>query len=199
MTTTRQGGSVRPSARERLLRAAGELFYADGIVSTGVDAVVERAGVATGSLYNNFGGKDGLVAAYLAERDERWRAIWQTCVAEQDDPVERVLAVFTAVSRWGRVADVHRGCALLAAAVQLPAEHPGQRVAAAHKQHLAGRLQALCGEAGVADPAEAAADVLLVYEGLQNFIALGLDPAPVARARRLAAARLGQPGAGSTV
>ncbi|GAB2936720.1 TetR/AcrR family transcriptional regulator [Rhodococcus aerolatus] len=194
MTTTGQRGTDRPSARERLLRAADELFYAEGIASTGVDAVVDRAGVATGSLYNNFGGKDGLVAAYLTDRDERWRAIWQACVAEQDDPVERVLAVFTAVQRWGGVADVHRGCALLAAAVQLPAGHPGQQVAADHKRHLAARLRELCAAAGVPDPSGAAADVLLVYEGLQNFVALGLDPDPVARARRLAATRLGQPG-----
>ena len=41
----------RPSARERLLAAADELFYRDGVHSTGIDAVIEKAGVAKGSLY----------------------------------------------------------------------------------------------------------------------------------------------------
>ena len=63
----------RPSARERLLAAADELFYRDGVHSTGIDAVIEKAGVAKGSLYYIFGGKDELVAAYLRGRHERFR------------------------------------------------------------------------------------------------------------------------------
>ena len=55
----------RPSARERLLAASDELFYRDGVHSTGIDAVIEKAGVAKGSLYYIFGGKDQPVAAYL--------------------------------------------------------------------------------------------------------------------------------------
>jgi AcrR family transcriptional regulator len=55
----------RPSARERLLTAGDELFNRDGVHSTGIDAVIEKAGVAKGSLYYIFGGKDELVAAYL--------------------------------------------------------------------------------------------------------------------------------------
>src|SRR5690348_10293890 len=58
-----------PSARERLLDAANELFYAEGVQTVGVDRVVERAGVAKATLYTLFGNKDGLVRAYLAARD----------------------------------------------------------------------------------------------------------------------------------
>ena len=53
----------RLSARERLLAASDELFYRDGVHSTGIDAVIEKAHVAKGSLYYNFDGKDALVAA----------------------------------------------------------------------------------------------------------------------------------------
>ena len=63
----------RPSARERLLAASGELFYRDGVHSTGIDAVIEKAGVAKGSLYYIFGGKDELITAYLRGRHESWR------------------------------------------------------------------------------------------------------------------------------
>lgn len=197
MSSARQPRPVRRSARERLLQAADELFYAEGITSTGVDAVTQRAAVATGSLYHHFDGKDGLVVAYLADRDERWRALWESCIAECDDPVERVLALFTAVTRWSEASDVHRGCAHLAAAVQLPKDHPGREVVDAHKQHLVGRLRELCAATGVADPDEGAADVHLVYEGLANLTALGLDPEPVQRARRLAATRFADEAAGT--
>ena len=62
-----------PSARERLLAASNELFYRNGVHSTGIDAVIEKAGVAKGSLYYIFGGKDELVAAYLRGRLQAWR------------------------------------------------------------------------------------------------------------------------------
>jgi AcrR family transcriptional regulator len=48
----------RPSARERLLDAADELFYEQGVHTVGIDRVIERAGVAKASLYATFGSKD---------------------------------------------------------------------------------------------------------------------------------------------
>ena len=190
MLRTAQHQSTSGSVRERLLRAAEELFYSNGIASTGVDAVVERAGVATGSLYKNFGGKDALVEAYLHVRDQRWRDHWESCIAEQSDPVERVLAMFTAVASWDPSAPVNRGCAHLAATVQLPPGHPAIRAALAHKEHLAKRLDELCAATGTDDPADVSADLLLIYEGANNLIALGRDPDPIHRARRLARSRL---------
>jgi AcrR family transcriptional regulator len=40
----------RPSVQERLLAATDELFYRDGVLSTRMDRVIEKAGVAKGSL-----------------------------------------------------------------------------------------------------------------------------------------------------
>jgi AcrR family transcriptional regulator len=60
--------AVKPSPRERLLQAAGELFYAEGVQSVGIDRVIERAGVAKASLYSTFGSKEQLVCAYLDAR-----------------------------------------------------------------------------------------------------------------------------------
>jgi AcrR family transcriptional regulator len=54
---------AKPSARERLLAAASELFYAEGVHTVGIDRVIEQAGVAKASLYNTFGSKDVLVRA----------------------------------------------------------------------------------------------------------------------------------------
>ena len=64
----------RSSARERLLNAADRLFYSEGVHTVGIDRIIDEAGVAKGSLFYNFSGKDDLVAAYLAGRDERRRA-----------------------------------------------------------------------------------------------------------------------------
>ena len=56
----------KPSARDRLLASANELFYSEGVHSVGIDRVIEHAGVAKASLYNSFGSKEELVHAYLA-------------------------------------------------------------------------------------------------------------------------------------
>jgi AcrR family transcriptional regulator len=72
MNTKRGSATVttpRLSARERLLAAATELFYADGINTVGIDRVIEHAGVAKASLYDCFGSKEELIRSYLEARN----------------------------------------------------------------------------------------------------------------------------------
>ena len=179
-----------PPARDRLLVAAEELFYTRGIASTGVDAVVARAGVATASMYKHFRGKDDLVAAYLTARDDRWREHWEAHVAAHDDAHERILALFAAIRDWDAGPGSSHGCAHVSASLQLPAEHPGRAVARRHKQHIVERLGRLVVDAGIPAPDEVTQDLLLIYEGMFTLLALDLDPDPVERARRLARQRL---------
>lgn len=65
-------GSTRAPARERILGAATRLFYQRGIARTGIDLIIEEAGIAKASLYNSFGSKDALVVTYLQLVRERW-------------------------------------------------------------------------------------------------------------------------------
>src|SRR6478736_1195428 len=100
------------SARERLLAAANELFYTEGVHSVGIDRVIERAGVAKASLYSAFGSKEELVRAYLQQRaDARKRRISER-IARHDDPRDRILAVFDVLVE--RAAEpTFRGCAFV--------------------------------------------------------------------------------------
>src|ERR1700716_292155 len=83
------------SARERLLDAASNLFYEEGVHTVGVDRVVERAGVAKATLYTLFGNKDGLVRAYLTAHDEEVRErMTRELAARYTTPRERLLGVF---------------------------------------------------------------------------------------------------------
>ena len=59
-------------ARERLLGAANELFYAEGVHTVGIDRVIDHAGVAKATLYSVFGSKDELIRAYLDRRHQGW-------------------------------------------------------------------------------------------------------------------------------
>src|SRR4051812_19667215 len=87
---------TRPSARARLLSAANELFYAEGVQSVGIDRIIERAGVAKASLYNTFGSKDELVHAYLQARHAATADRVLAAVDRHDNPRDRLLGVFDA-------------------------------------------------------------------------------------------------------
>jgi AcrR family transcriptional regulator len=179
-------------ARERLLDAAGGLFYESGIAATGVDAILARAGVSPATMYAHFAGKDGLVAAYLQQRHEAWRQTWDEVLAGREDPVDRLLSVFDAVARFREHGGSRRGCGFLAAATELPPGHPGQPWLDADSRLLTDRLRDLASAAGAGDPDELAATLLLLYDGALSRYARGAttpglpggDPLP--RARRLA-------------
>jgi len=105
--------------RTRLLLAAERCFYRVGITASGVDALAAEAGVSKRTLYNQFGSKEGLVAAYLEVREGRWQHRLEQLLEEAgDDPVEQVLAYVHGYAICP-VDDVFRGCALINAAAEL--------------------------------------------------------------------------------
>src|SRR5271169_353187 len=100
-------GAAKRSPRQRLLEAASELFYAEGVQSVGIDRVIERAGVAKASLYSTFGSKEQLVCAYLDARHALTLGRLRSAVDAVEDPVERLLAVFDAQAQLFRAPDFH--------------------------------------------------------------------------------------------
>lgn len=188
------GRAATAPARERLLGAAEELFYARGIAATGVDAILQRAGVAPATLYAHFAGKNALVAAYLQRRHERWRDLWDDVLADRKDPRERAVSVFDALERLHTATSAPRGCAFLGAAVEISdPEHPAYRWLQADTELLTNRLATLAEEAGAKEPGALAAELSLLYDGAlaartrarTNPSRRANDPAPV---RDLAAA-----------
>jgi AcrR family transcriptional regulator len=154
----------RPSARERLLAASDELFYRDGVHSTGIDAVIEKAGVAKGSLYYIFGGKDELVAGYLRGRHESWRQRVEARQAGIDDPDEKILAIFDAIADYVSLPEF-RGCPFDNAAAEAPAGECQVLATKEYRDWLRQYFLELAADTGVGD-SEALADALIVlYNG----------------------------------
>src|ERR1700754_3022130 len=98
------------SARERILAAANELFYREGVNTVGIDRVIERAGVAKASLYNTFGSKEELIRAYLASRHDARCARMTEKLERYDTPRARLLGVFDVLGELF-VESNFRGCA----------------------------------------------------------------------------------------
>lgn len=151
--------------RRRLLDAARELFYGDGICATGVSAVAERAGVTKMTLYAHFPSKDDLVAAYLEDNDRRWREFLEERVSGYEDPRDRLVAVCDAYREYFAAREM-RGCAFVNCAAEFPdPEHPVRRVIVDHKTGIRERLRELAAGAGAEEPAVLAERLFLVLEG----------------------------------
>jgi AcrR family transcriptional regulator len=177
--------SSRP-ARERLLAAAGELFYEEGVQSVGIDKVIERAGVAKASLYGNFKGKDDLVRAYLQARFDRRRTAIEAKVALHDTPREKLLAIFDVVAEAVARAD-YRGCPFIRATAEMPADSEGRQVcneARAWTRHV---MSTLSKDAGAAHPDALADQLMLLYDGAAAAKQMDGDTKGGARARAAAA------------
>jgi len=110
---------VEGSARERLLAAANELFYEEGVHTVGIDRVIERAGVAKASLYSTFGSKEELVVAYLALRAEARQKRISERIARYEEPGARIIAVFELLSEIVKE-PTFRGCAFANACAEGP-------------------------------------------------------------------------------
>ncbi|WP_406146843.1 TetR/AcrR family transcriptional regulator [Streptomyces sp. NBC_01012] len=182
---------MTPAAR-RIVETAEELFYSRGITAVGVDLIAERSGVTKRTLYNRFGSKDQLVAAYLVERDRRWWALVRAAVDASEGPAEAVTAPFDALRTWS--ASNSRGCAFINALAELPdTSHPAYRVAADQKRRLLDLFRERATAAGCAEPAALATRLLVLHEGALATQPLPLDTLPesAALARALVLASLG--------
>src|SRR5580692_12187427 len=170
-----------PSARERLLAAASELFYDEGVHTVGIDRVIERAGVAKASLYNTFGSKDELVRAYLEQRHALTTARISRYLERYSDPRDRLLGVFEAQGELFAEPGF-RGCAFVSAS----AESPGEAVSRAaddYRGWVRGLLTGLARAAGAPDPERLGRQLHMIYDGASLSARMDRDPSSAAAAR----------------
>src|ERR1700704_1769128 len=123
--------AAKPSARERILAAADELFYREGVQTVGIDRIVHHAGVAKASLYNTFGSKEELVRAYLECRHANTSERINRTLTRFRTPRERLLGVFDAQGEQFTDPEFN-GCAFVMASAEAPPGGAVERAAAAY-------------------------------------------------------------------
>lgn len=165
--------------RDRILGAAGALFYAEGIRAVSMDRLAEKAGVTKKTLYYHFRSKDDLTEVYLLARDQPNLRAFARWYADADgDAADRVAALFTGLARQaGRKS--WRGCGFLRTAAELAnmPGHPAVKAGAAHKKRFESWLAGRMAEAGAADPASLARALVLLMEGVFSTLLFHRDPA----------------------
>lgn len=148
--------------RKRLLDAAERIAYRKGVHATGVDAVLDEAGAAKMSLYNHFGGKEGLLISMLDRRHEMWMAWFESRTrALGGDAGGLIPGMFRALGEWFANPEFN-GCLFVnAAAVHPKPTSPIRLLAERHKQELAQLVARFAEEAGPASPPPAMLMVLI--------------------------------------
>ncbi|HEV8174915.1 MAG TPA: TetR/AcrR family transcriptional regulator [Actinoplanes sp.] len=179
----------KPSARDRLLSAADELFYAEGVHTVGIDRIIERAGVAKASLYSAFGSKDELVRAYLQGRHEARQARILSGLERFETPRDRLLGVFDVLAE-ATATPGFRGCAFYNASAESPAGSVVEQVCDNNRAWLRGLLVELARDAGAKDPEALAAQLVILYDGTLVGARMDRSPGAAATARATAAALL---------
>jgi AcrR family transcriptional regulator len=170
------------SARQRLLAAADELFYAEGVQTVGIDRVVERAGVAKASLYNLFGSKEGLVRAYLEARHNGTTDRLTAAVNRHQDPRRSILAVFDAQAQMFAQPGF-RGCAFVSAFAEAPRGGLVVQAAGEYRGWMRALLTDLAQKFGASDPAELGRQLHIIYDGGITAAWMDQDPSIASSSR----------------
>jgi AcrR family transcriptional regulator len=181
--------ATKPSARERLLAAANELFYAEGVQTVGIDRIIEHAGVAKASLYNTFGGKEQLIRAYLDSRHTSTTERIEGALARHDTPRERLLSVFEAQGELFAQPDFH-GCAFVSATAETRPGGLVDQAADEYRAWIRNLFTGLAKNAGAANPEALAKQLQLLYDGAGLSARMDHDPSAAVAARAAASALL---------
>jgi AcrR family transcriptional regulator len=145
--------------RERILKVADRLFYADGVRATGTEKIMSVAEVAKATFYRHFESKAALVLAYLENRD---RALWDY-LSQPTPPkdLREALTKFEQMANWPEII----GCPFLRIASEYPdTAHPFHRLAIRHQNKIVDYLTDLL-EPFAIDKKAAATAMLSVIDG----------------------------------
>jgi AcrR family transcriptional regulator len=169
--------------RERIVEAAAELFYAQGLRAVSAEKIIAQVGITKVTFYRHFPTKDDLIVAYL-ERRAQWErdAIAQVRQVAADVPdAFRIVAEAIGAESCS---PGFRGCPFInAAAEYADPDHPVRRAVDAHRRWFRQTIQDLLDEINVPDSAQAADQLVMLRDGAMVSGYLS-DPSTVAAALR---------------
>ena len=170
-------------ARERILRTAHDLFYAEGLRATGIDRVIAEAGVTKVTFYRHFPSKNDLILTYLNLRHERWMKWFTEALERHGGASKGAQALPPVMKEWfrGKALGDFRGCAFLNGVSEMGPTMPAVvQATRQHKQQMTDVIEALLPQSGqrkrAAEALASAVDGAIVQAQYSG------DPAPALRA-----------------
>ncbi len=172
------------AAREAVVRAADELFYARGVQAVGMDAVRTAAGVSLKRIYSLFASKDELIVAVLHHRTGVWDSGLASASERATTARERILAIFDFLDAWFREPDF-RGCAFINTHGELGASSTAVAdTVREQKRTFQEYVARLVADAGA--PPALAPQLAILAEGAQTTAAIAGTPDAAHHARAAA-------------
>jgi len=178
------GSGPALQARDRIVGAAADLFFSKGIRATGVDTLIEHAGVAKSTFYRLFRSKDQLVVAWLRSPQARWIDVVTAGLDEARTPPARALVEF-----WDRLGDWAEregflGCPYLKtlAEVEEPS-HVARHEVEAFVHEVDDFFTGTAAACGLRDPRELGLRLRLLAMGALTAIVVEPSREPLDRAR----------------
>jgi AcrR family transcriptional regulator len=176
----------KPSARERILQTAYELFTQRGVRDVPVDEIIRKSGVAIATFYRHFRSKDELVTAFLSRREQLWTTESVVAAARERgaDPVHQLLAIFDVFDEW-----FHRenfeGDSFVNVLIEMGAEHPLGKASIKHLANVRKNLEDLAVQADLREPKEFAFSYQILMKGAIIEATMG-DVQAAKRAQQMA-------------
>jgi AcrR family transcriptional regulator len=172
-----QRAAMSLSTREKLIRAAYELFCKYGFHAAGLDQIIKKAGVTKGTFYNHFESKEALIVAVLEWRDASWPDHLRATLRKHagDNPRAQLLAFFDLLEEFWET-DKYHGCLFIRASAEFPLVHDPIRVVVHDFVRAMGTaLHELAAYAGARDPLTLSRELLILVAGTYTQSQMG-DP-----------------------
>lgn len=174
------------SPREKLIATANELFYSKGISNVGINEIIQAAGVARMTLYNNFKSKEALVKEVLSMRAEKRASKLNTIFESGADPKKQLNDIVTMFANAITSAG-YRGDPLNNASVELGADAKlVTKLHAEQKETLRSNIESLAKKAKLAKAKRLSQSLMLLLDGA-TVAAQARDPNEVAKELKAAA------------
>jgi len=106
------------SSREKIIRAASELFFKHGYHQTGINRIIAESGVAKATFYSHFKSKEDLGVEYLRERDRLDTEAVKAMIDGIEDPYKKYMSLVKGL-RDHMIETDFRGCAFGNMAVEI--------------------------------------------------------------------------------
>jgi len=153
------------ATKERIVDAAAELFYAQGLRAVSADKIIERAGITKVTFYRHFPSKDDLIVAYLERRAAWERTVILAASETARGDVDGTLQLVSQGIGQEACSPGFRGCPFInAAAEYADSEHPVRKVVDAHRTWFLLMLNKLTASIGIHDPA-VADELMMLRDG----------------------------------
>ena len=170
-----------PKAKERILSTASRLFYEQGFQATGINQIIEEAGIAKASLYQHFKSKDDLLLEYLTISDSKWFEHLKAFLPAKADGRAAILGLFDYRKKIALAGD-SKGCAFIRVAYELPLlTHDALKIIQSHKSKLKNFIRSnikILDNHAPKDAEELTELILNLYEGcgIQSTLLRSVEP-----------------------